>query len=260
MDLSSTALALLGLLLAAWTAGAAWLMIAAGARSKGADAARRTARRLNRLLDEAPTAALLVRSDGRLEGSERLAHWLGFEQLPQFLSELAKHPDRGLTAEQLDELTEKVRLAQKSAAPFRMAVTLPGSSRSLAMRGSLADPQVSPGGAALIWVFDFSESELELGRMRKEAARAKSDFAALVGLIEAAPTPMWFRNADMELQLVNKAYVAAVGADDAQSVIDQQIELVEAVDGEPPAEIASVSTSRIIGTSEASRRFEIRFA
>ena len=56
-------------------------------------------------------------------------------------------------------------------------------------------------------------------------------FAALslVGLIEAAPTPMWFRNADMELQLVNKAYVAAVGADDAQSVIDQQIELVEAV-------------------------------
>ncbi len=238
MDLSSTALALLGLLLAAWTAGAAWLMIAAGARSKGADAARRTARRLNRLLDEAPTAALLVRSDGRLEGSERLAHWLGFEQLPQFLSELAKHPDRGLTAEQLDELTEKVRLAQKSAAPFRMAVTLPGSSRSLAMRGSLADPQVSPGGAALIWVFDFSESELELGRMRKEAARAKSDFAALVGLIEAAPTPMWFRNPEMRLQLVNRAYVAAVGAEDAQSVIDQQIELVEAVDGATPDEVA----------------------
>ena len=138
MDLGSTALALLGLLLAAWTAAAAWLMIAAGARSRGADAARRTARRLGRLLDEAPTAALLVRSDGRLEGSERLAHWLGFEQLPQFLSELSKYPDRGLTSEQLDELTEKVRLAQKSAAPFRMAVTLPGSSRSLALRGSLA--------------------------------------------------------------------------------------------------------------------------
>ena len=238
MDLGSTALALLGLLLAAWTAGAAWLMIAAGARARGADAARRTAMRLNRLLDEAPTAALLVRSDGRLEGSERLAHWLGLDQLPQFLGELAKYPDRGLTSDQLDELTEKVRLAQKSAAPFRMAVTLPGSSRSLALRGSLADPQVSPGGAALIWVFDFSESELELSRMRKETARARSDFAALVGLIEAAPTPMWFRNADMQLQRVNKAYVAAVGAEDAQSVIDQQIELVEAVGGAIPADVA----------------------
>ena len=211
MDLGSTALALLGLLLAAWTAAAAWLMIAAGARSRGADAARRTARRLGRLLDEAPTAALLVRSDGRLEGSERLAHWLGFEQLP---------------------------LAQKSAAPFRMAVTLPGSSRSLALRGSLADPQVSPGGAALIWVFDFTESEHELARMRNETARAKSDFAALVGLIEAAPTPMWFRNPDMQLQLVNKAYVAAVGAATAQRVIDEQIELVEPIDGVSPSAIA----------------------
>lgn len=238
MDLGSTALALLGLLLAAWTAGAAWLMIAAGARTRGAETARRTARRLNRLLDEAPTAALLVRSDGRLEGSERLAHWLGFEELPQFLGDLAKHPDRGLSAEQLEELTEKVRLAQKTAAPFRMAVTLPGSSRSLALRGSLADPQVSPGGAALLWVFDFSESELELSRMRKETARAKSDFAALVSLIEAAPTPMWFRNADMRLQLVNRAYVTAVGADNAQSVIDEQIELVEAVDGNPASEVA----------------------
>jgi len=238
MDLGSTALALLGLLLAAWTAAAAWLMIAAGARTRGADAARRTSRRLGRLLDEAPTAALLVRSDGRLEGSERLARWLGFEQLPQFLSELSKYPDRGLSSEQLDELTEKVRLAQKSAAPFRMAVTLPGSSRSLALRGSLADPQISPGGAALVWVFDFTESEHELARMRSETARAKSDFAALVGLIEAAPTPMWFRNPEMQLQLVNKAYVAAVGAASAQRVIDEQIELVEPVDGVSASTIA----------------------
>ena len=238
MDLGSTALALLGLLLAAWTAAAAWLMIAAGARSRGADAARLTAKRLNRLLDEAPTAALLVRSDGRLEGSERLAHWLGLEELPQFLSELAKHPDCGLTSEQLDELTEKVRLAQKSAAPFRMAVTLPGSSRSLALRGSLADPQVSPGGAALIWVFDFSESERELAKMREETTRAKSDFAALVGLIQAAPMPMWFRNKDMRLQIVNQAYVSAVGAQSAQEVVDQQVELVEAVDGTHPGAIA----------------------
>jgi signal transduction histidine kinase len=266
MDLGSTALALLGLLLAAWTAAAAWLMIAAASRSRGAEAARRNAKRMARLLDEAPAAALVVRSDGRLEGSDRLAHWLGFDTLPQFISELAKFPDRGLSREQLDELTQKVRLAQKSAAPFRMAVTLPGSSRSLALRGSLADPQVSPAGAALIWVFDFSESELELGRMRKEAARARSDFAALVGLIEAAPTPMWFRNADMELQLVNKAYVAAVGADDAQSVIDQQIELVEAVDGELPAEIArqaaesSTPIERVVSVTNVDglrRRFRV---
>ena len=45
------------------------------------------------------------------------------------------------------------------------------------MQGSLADSAVSPGGAALIWVFDFSESEAELAQLdllleRAEAVKA----------------------------------------------------------------------------------------
>ena len=99
------------------------------------------------------------------------------------------------------------------------------------MRGHLADPQVSPGGAALVWVFDFSESESELSDLRSDAARAREDFAALVGLIEAAPMPMWFRGPDTQLRLVNSAYVKAVGATGAEAVIAKQIELIEAVDG-----------------------------
>ncbi|WP_435417804.1 PAS-domain containing protein [Parerythrobacter aurantius] len=238
MDLSPTLLALLGLLLAAWTAGAAWLMIMAGGKAKAADGSRRAARRMARLLDEAPAIPMLVRADGRIEGSERLAHWFGFERLPQFLSELAGDQGRGLAREQLSELTQRVRRAQKTAAPFRMSITVPGSQRSLALRGQLADPQVSPGGAALVWVFDFSDSASELGRMREESARAKGDFAALVGLIEAAPMPMWFRGTDTRLRLVNGAYVAAVAAKDAETVVAQQIELVEAVDGLSAAQVA----------------------
>ena len=112
------------------------------------------------------------------------------------------------------------------------------SSRSLALRGHLADPQVSPGGAALVWVFDFSDSETELVRLRDEAARARGDFHALVSLIEAAPMPMWFRRPDGELQLVNHAYVAAVGGESAESVVARGTELVEAVDGISPAQVA----------------------
>lgn len=238
MEISPTVLALVGLLLAAWTAGAAWLMISAGAKAKGADKSRAAARRMARMLDEAPAIPLLVRADGRMEGSERLAHWLGFERLPQFISELAEGEDRGLTREQLSELTQKVRRAQKTAAPFRMNITVPGSQRSLALRGQLADPQVSPGGAALVWVFDFSESATELSRMREESSRAKGDFAALVGLIEAAPMPMWFRGTDSKLRLVNSAYVDAVAGKDAESVVAAQSELIEAVDGLTAAQIA----------------------
>lgn len=239
MQFTPTALALIGLVLAAWVAGAAWLMLSASAKARAAEGSRKAARRMARMIDEAPAIPLLVRADGKLEGSDRLAGWLGLAKLPQYLSELDGGPGgKGLSAEQLATLSQNVTRAQKTAAPFRMALTPPGSQRSLAVRGTLADPQVSPGGAALLWVFDFSESESELSRLRSEASRAKGDFAALVGLIEAAPMPMWFRGPDGRLKLVNKAYVTAVAGDSAEAAVADQIELVETVDGLSAAQVA----------------------
>ena len=268
MELSVTALVLIGLLFAAWTAGAAWLMIAAGAKSTQADQSRKAARRMARMIDEAPAIPLLVRADGRIEGSDRLAGWLGLEKLPQYLSELSGEGKNGaptgLSPEQLADLTEKVRHTQRTAAPFRLSLTAPGSRRSLALRGNLADPQISPGGAALIWVFDFSESEGELMQLREDAARAKGDFAALVGLIEAAPIPMWFRGPDSRLRLVNKAYVKAVGAPSADETVERQLELVEPVDGLTAAQIATqaaeqnMSMERIVATTIDGQRRSLR--
>jgi PAS domain S-box-containing protein len=239
MQFSPPALALIGLLLAAWVAGAAGLMIAASAKARAAESARKAARRMARMIDEAPAIPLLVRADGRIEASERLAGWFGLAKLPQYLSELdGGTAARGLSAEQLAELSRYVSRTQKTAAPFRMALTPPGSQRSLAVRGTLADPQVSPGGAALLWWFDFSESQGELTRLRAETMRAQGDFAALVGLIEAAPLPMWFRGPDARLKLVNRAYVAAVGGESADAVVEAQTELIEPVDGLSAARIA----------------------
>ncbi|HNJ48613.1 MAG TPA: PAS-domain containing protein, partial [Novosphingobium sp.] len=130
-----------------------------------------------------------------------------------------------------DRPPRRTRRCQRTANPFRLVVTPRGSKRSLALRGHLADPQVSPGGAALVWVFDFSDSESELVQLRSDAARARGDFAALVGLIEAAPMPMWFRGPEGELRLVNHAYVSAVGGEDARQVVADGIELIESVDG-----------------------------
>jgi len=245
MQLTPTALALIGLLLAAWVAGAAWAIIAASGKTRRAEANRKAARRMARMIDEAPAIPLIVRVDGRIEGSERLAGWLGLVKLPEYLSELSGGQiGKGLSAEQLAELTAHVGRTQKTAAPFRMALTPPGSQRSLAVRGVLADPQISPGGAALLWIFDFSESESELARLRADAARAKGDFAALVGLIEAAPLPMWFRGPDSRLKLVNRTYVRAVGGESADAVVEAQTELVEAVDGLTAAQIASQTAQR----------------
>ena len=242
MTFSPTALALIGLLLAAWIVAAGWAVLSARRRERKAEAGQRNARRLAKMVDESPALPLLVRADGKIEAPQRLANWLGLEKVPQFLTELdggrIDGGGGGLTGEQLAELTEAVRRVQRTAAPFRMVVTPRGSSRSLALRGHLADPQISPGGAALVWVFDFSDSESELVQLREEAARARGDFAALVGLIEAAPMPMWFRGPEGDLRLVNQAYVRAVGGKDARQVAADGVELIESVDGLTARQVA----------------------
>ena len=246
MLLTHTALVLIGLLLAAWAALAAWFVVAARVRVKRVEAALRSARRLSRMVEESPAIPLLVRADGRIEASPRLAKWLGLDANPQYLTELAAPADGtgGIPPVQLGELTEAVRRAQKTGAPFHMVVTPAGSRRSLSLRGHLADAQVSPGGAALVWVFDFSESEGELVRLREEATRARGDFGALVGLIEAAPMPMWFRDRQGRLRLVNRAYVKAVQGESAEVVVAAGTELVEPVDGLTAAQIALQAADR----------------
>ncbi|MBA4045219.1 MAG: histidine kinase [Erythrobacter sp.] len=244
MDVSPLSLVLIALVLAAWAVGAAVVVIRANRGMKRAKALKTTLKRMQTLLDVAPALPLLVRVDGRIEGPEKLARLLGIAAMPKYLTELAPEAggkSGGLSRDQVDQLWSRVQATQKSAAPFRMAINLPGSQRSLALHGTLADPQVSPGGAALVWVFDFTDSHSELARLRAAAARATGDFAALVGLIEAAPMPMWFRGSDLTLQLVNQAYVDAVGGESAAEVVQNQIELLEPEDGRLPAEIAGAS-------------------
>ncbi len=242
MDISPLSLVLIALLLAAWAVGASLVVLRANRSVKRAKAARTSLKRMQTLLDVAPALPLLVRVDGRIEAPDKLARLLGLAAMPQYLSELAAPAGNpkagGLATGQLEQLWAKIQITQKSAAPFRMAINLPNSHRSLALYGTLADPQVSPGGAALVWVFDFTESHAEMARLRDAATRATGDFAALVGLIEAAPMPMWFRGADLTLQLVNQAYVDAVGATGAVEVVQGQIELLEPEEGQSPADIA----------------------
>jgi PAS domain-containing protein len=134
----------------------------------------------------------------------------------------------------LNALAEAVLQTQRSSRAFAMSISARGSRKSLAVRGNLADPLVAPTGSAQLWFFDNTATELAVSRMRVETAQAKGDFAALSGLIEAAPMPMWFRGTDGALRLVNSAYVRAVAAQNAQQVVAEGIELVERIEGLAP--------------------------
>src|SRR3546814_5313480 len=78
---------------------------------------------------------------------------------------------------------------------------------------------------------------------------------SLAGVIEAAPMPMWHRNPDLRLSLVNSAYVHSVDAKDAAEVISNGMELVEPMDGVTPmAAAASALESGVPNSDRKSTR------
>ena len=130
MDTSPLSLVLIALVLAAWAVGAAMVVLRASRSMKRARALKATLKRMQSLLDVAPAVPLLVRVDGRIEAPDKLARLLGLSAMPQYLSELATAPGNakagGLEQDQIDQLWARVQTTQKSAAPFRMALNLPG--------------------------------------------------------------------------------------------------------------------------------------
>ncbi|MEJ6593603.1 ATP-binding protein [Parasphingorhabdus sp.] len=228
---------ILGLILAAWLGAAAWAIWTGLVMKNKAESTLRQSGRLGRLLETSPALPLLVRSDGKLEASQRLMHWLGFDHLPAHVSELHEE-SRGMIQQDLEALMQDVNLAQKTGSSFVRAIKVRGSDKALLIRGGLADQKIAPNGSALLWVFDATDSEGKIAKLRDENEVARAAFDALSTLIQAAPVPMWHRSPDLRLTLVNSAYVAAVDAENGEQVIADGIELVETIDGFSPVDAA----------------------
>lgn len=220
------------LVIAAMIIFACWAIVSGMSARKKADVHFRQSRRLSRLLDEAPALPLLVRADGRMEGSDRIGKWLGFESLPGYFSEMSAD-GLGIVAEDFAALGQAVKSVQRTGSVFTMDVRIAESERRMLVKGRLSDPETMPGNAALLWIFDATESQKVIQQLGDEAKQAREAFTALSGLIEAAPMPMWYRGPDLKLTLVNSAYVEAVNGHDAQQVVEKNVELIEPSEGRP---------------------------
>ncbi len=228
LTLSITTAVLLGVLMAAWLIAAGWavatgLKMRAAAREATAEAGR-----LRRLIETAPALPLILRPDGRIEASERLAGWLGLARLPNFIVDFAGVED-GLAPADIEALTRDIAGAQKGAKSFVRPVQPQGSDRRLTIVGTPAAPGTT--ASVVMWVFDATESETEIARLEAETKRLATAFESLAQLIEAAPVPMWHRGPDLRLTLVNRAYVEAVDAASAEDAVARGLELVEAAAG-----------------------------
>jgi signal transduction histidine kinase len=143
-------------------------------------------------------------------------------------------------------------------------LAIKGSERRLTVVGNIADVAVFPNGAALLWFFDSTDSLRELEKRTQESEEARAAFAALAGLIEAAPLPMWHRRPDMRLHFVNHAYVNAVGANDGLHVVEEGLELLEPENGKSPSDwaaeaaAADVRRERVVSATLNGERRQLR--
>ena len=243
IEVSPILLAAAGAVLAIWM-GAALYILGTGLRMRRHSRnLRDQADRLATLLQSAPAIPMMVRSDGKIEAPARLAHWLGKDSVPAYLSDLTDEKG-GITEKSRAGLRDDIVAAQRAAKPFTRILKIEDSERTLLASGSASDAELANPGSALVWLFDMSASQKHIEELESESVLMREALQALSGLIEAAPLPIWHRNADLRLSLVNTAYVEAVEAQSAAEAIEQEVELFEVIDGLHPRDAAGVALAK----------------
>jgi signal transduction histidine kinase len=236
-------------LAALWILIAAALSIVAARRIRDAGAVVSAARSLQNLLDLSPGRPMVVRSDGGIEADGRLLREIGIEMAPKSLSGLSGN-ECGLVAEDVDALAAQVRLCAMSGDAVQHQVRVSGSGRVLDVRGAPA-PAPEPAGTVLLWFSDTSAAENERSKLSQRLAQTEAALDALTRLIEAAPFPMWYRGPDLNLGLVNSAFVEAVEGRDAADVITRSSELVGDTDEAKAAALEAIESGKPLSRKQA---------
>ena len=209
-----------------WLVVAAAVSVIAARRFRIAQKVLHAARSSAALLDMAPARPLLVHPDDKVELDDQLVRDLGLSSSPARLSELSGN-DSGISADDLEVLKGRIAAARVSAGRLSCKIRANGSTRVFEVRGGPAPAWESPG-TLLLWFFDTSATEEDRSKLALRLRQTEGALDSLTQLIEAAPFPMWYRGPDLQLGLVNSAFVQAVEGRDAADVIARGSELIDA--------------------------------
>ena len=227
----------LGLFAAFWLALGLWALV------RGLDMQRRSTflinqtRLLGSMLESSPHLPIIVRGDQKIEASERVGIWLGLRKAPTHFDELSGE-DYGLDQQQHKALHDAISSAAQGGKSFSLILKPLNSSRSLLWYGAPAPTDTGSTGSVLMWLSDVTDNQKITTDLAYERDEAIAAFESLSGLIEASPLPMWYRDNQGNLALVNNAYVEATEAESAAVIVEQGIELVETVVGISASEAA----------------------
>lgn len=159
---------------------------------------------------------LIIGDDDQISASERAREWLMLRTAPSRIDALA--PDGaggGFSADGYALFIKALAAARQDGAAQAMDLTLASGERRLHARFQAHTGAARRAPVVLAWLVDA-----------QDGAGQDVPSAAARRLVEQAPMPMWMHDRTGRLIVVNQAYVHAVEAADAQSVIENNIELI----------------------------------
>lgn len=203
-----------------------WALIGRGRAMDRAQEAEAASSFNSLLLEQSPSAFLVIFADGTCYCSDRLREWLGLSHIVNTLDDLlATGEGGGLAKGEFDQLADAVGRLARNERSFRLGVRAAGTERLMIAAGHRVDRAETGGPVDLIWFNDVSENAEDAERLRSALSALELKHTQLSDVLDAAPFPVWIRDGELSLQWVNAAYVDAVEGTSVARVLQDQIEL-----------------------------------
>ncbi len=218
----SSKLLMATLLSAVWLVLAVWAIITAARQRARAEVAEAWGKRLHALVSTTPHGWLVIDGQNSVYIAEATHQWLGKDvrvhTLDMVLDLFTDKDERAM-------LTNDIAALKISGKQFSRTLHLEG--RTVALQGKRLEVDLADNHDQIIlWFLDVSDSQAIAETHVTDQTVIRESLDAVTALIEAAPFPIWRRDANFKLTHVNTAYVQAVEAASADAVIASAAELV----------------------------------
>lgn len=122
-------------------------------------------------------------------------------------------------------LKKYVNLLQQEGLAFEDILTLKGGERFICAYGSRVQNADNNLYCDIIWFRDISAQTAQLEVLKKDKQQINNRVKQLENMIDGIDSPLWLRDENLKLILVNKKYVEYTGKNSKEEVIENNIEI-----------------------------------
>lgn len=232
LHLSETSI-LFGMLLLATLWGVSfYFFLTALKKTKDAQAIISRYDPLKNIYDTAPVHGLIIRNSKIAAIHPKSPAYLGLEDIPSSPDLFFK---TWLTEDSVQIINNHLVTLARTGRDFSCHVQNKSDRRLFKINGQIL-PQTARN--IILWISDITQEADHQKALACQTKQSEQALQALSSIFEVMPFPIWYRNASLQLQMVNQSYVTAVESQSAREVITRNIELTEGKGANNPVSFA----------------------